>query len=202
MNDSWEVSVKWSGGEPAEAGGRRAAGRLGDGTACSVTTYNVPKNKSGCRFVNTKVGQSWEMEVDFGGTCGNCEYRQYVKGFFKLNGMELSHALPGASNPPTYQPCRSLSRGSSYEDGVCPYPGYGPHFGHRAQIGAADDIYQNPNRATGSEYRGSDFPGMGGLVTGDQYEIDLTFTGHAINTAEGTTLRSSTWTVQCSGTVA
>ena len=204
MKDSWEVTVKWrqGNGDEKEPGAAERPATRAEGTACSVTTFNVPKSKSACKTVGNKIGQSFGMDIDFGGTCGNCEYRQYIKGYFDVNGIRLTHMLPGAANPPTYQPGRAMSATTYLEDGLSPYPGFGPHYGHRNEIGAADDVYQSPNRATGCQYRGTDFPGISGLRSGDTYDIHLDFKGEAINTAEGTTLRSTTWTVYCSGKVA
>lgn len=204
MKDEWEVNVKWRQGDGKAPGtsGRASEDGVAEGTACSVTRFEVPKDKSACRTEGTHTGQSFRMEIDFGGTCGNCEYRQFIRGYYKVNGVELAHMLPGPANPPRYEPGQPISRVDYLEDGLTPYPGYGPHYGHRNEIGAADDIYQSPDRATGCQYRGSDFPGISGLRSGDTYDIHLDFKGEVINTAESSTLRSTTWTVACAGTVA
>ena len=124
MKDRWEVTVKWQQGnenqrETGDAERSVPATRAG-GTACSVTRFDVPSNKSACQTAGNKTGQSFGMSIDFGGTCGNCEYRQYLKGYFDFNGVRLPHMLPGPANPPTYEPGQALSAINYLEDGLFP----------------------------------------------------------------------------------
>ncbi|NUL82302.1 MAG: hypothetical protein HUU60_06215 [Armatimonadetes bacterium] len=164
---------------------------------CEVSAFNVPTNRSGCVNEDAgggrrKAGERFNMNADFTGKCECCEYRQYVKGFFKFNGVNLVHRLCG----------ENLDENNYREDGF--EQGTDCHrYGYRADAWgqASNDIYQAPNRATGCEYRGFDFPGITANA-GNTYEVNLSFRGEIVDVCNGNkVVRTTTWTVKCSGTL-
>ncbi|KAA3606763.1 MAG: hypothetical protein DWQ01_17250 [Planctomycetota bacterium] len=168
--------------------------------SCSVTSFTVPKNKTACKVVDAgsgrkKVGQEFLMEARFGATNPECcEYRQYLKGEFKVGGTVLTHNLPGG---------KKLEKNKYHEDGIRgATPPTNEHYGHRSE-GDQDttDVYSNPDRATGKNYDGYDFPGITGTPP-FTYSIDLVFKGEIIDVCKcNKVVKSSTWKVKCSGTV-
>ncbi|TAH38700.1 MAG: hypothetical protein EYC70_04850 [Planctomycetota bacterium] len=168
---------------------------------CEVLTFDVPKNRSGCPTIENlgggmkKVGEKFEMDATFGGANPECcEYRQYIKGTFEANGAPVAHPLPGK---------KMLEKDVFHEDGLVPAnPPDNEHYGHRDE-GDMDttDVYSNPDRATGKNYDGSDYPGLTG-PTPFTYDINLTFLGEIIDVCNGNKeVKCSEWTVKCSGTV-
>lgn len=182
---------------------------------CSVTTFNVPTARSGCTTVpagsGNKMGERFNMEIDFDSTPAGCvcscgEYRQLLRGTFTANGKTLVHLLP---NPGGGAPLKLLPRPASgsasdnfLEDGIpSPASGTNVHYGHRSE-GAADstDTYL-PDRATGCQYRGNDFPGITASA-GTNVTIDLDFRGQAVDTCNrNSCVQQNDWTVTCSGTL-
>jgi len=139
-----------------------------------------------------KAGEVFNMLATFAEDqgkckCACCEYRQYVRGSFKLNGQIVLHPLPsGFLSPVEFK-----------EDGVAGVA-YGPHFGHRDEIGAPDDLYL-PTRQDGCEYQGNDFPGMAGRP-GNTFDIELEYRGEIIDVCNSNVvLQSTTWRVKFSG---
>ncbi|MBE0660802.1 MAG: hypothetical protein IH602_24120 [Bryobacteraceae bacterium] len=134
----------------------------------------------------------FKMEADFssataGCECKCCEYKQSVRGYFMYDGQPLKHMLPSGE----------MSETEFKEDGIT-NPPPGPHFGHRDEIGAADDRYL-PARADGCEYRGTDNPGIRG-APGVRFEVNLEFKGEIIDVCNNrAVLREATWTVKFSG---
>jgi len=162
-------------------------------------SYRVPDNRSGCVFVGGKHGESFEMNADFvdsgsgsGAACSCCEYRQYVRGQFQYRASDqdpwitvnllLRYGVP-------------LSLVNFNEDG---FPD-GSAYGYRAFNGCSDAFLPSP-RATGCQYRGTDFPGLSNLASGTQYNIDLEFRGAIVDVCNNEALvQGSTWTVSCQG---
>lgn len=144
-----------------------------------------------------KVGQSFKMEADFTNTgqgqCSCCEYRQDVKGYAKyrpVGGAWITISKPLNNGV-------IMEENTFHEDGT---GGVNTAFGHRGFAAAPDDIYRSPDRATGCEYRGTDFPGLSGLSAGMQFDINLTFRGRIIDVCNGDAiLGERTWTVRCCG---
>jgi hypothetical protein len=182
---------------------------------CCVTTFNVPTARSGCTTVaagaRNKMGETFNMEIDFDSTGAGCacscgEYRQLLRGTFTVNGTTLVHLVP---NPAGGAPAKMLPRpaaGSAsdnfLEDGIpSPPSGTNVYYGHRSE-GSTDstDTYL-PDRATGCQYRGNDFPGIT-AIAGTNVTIDLDFRGQAIDTCNlNTCVQQNDWTVTCSGTL-
>jgi hypothetical protein len=182
---------------------------------CGVTSFNVPTARSGCTTVpagtRNKMGEKFNMEIDFdsstpGSVCSCGEYRQLIRGSFTANGTTLVHLLP---NPAGGTPVKLLPRpaaGSAsdnyLEDGIpSPPSGTNVYYGHRSE-GSTDstDTYL-PDRATGCQYRGNDFPGLT-AGTGTTVTIDLDFRGQAVDTCNmNNCVQQNDWTVSCSGTL-
>ena len=182
---------------------------------CGVTSFNVPTARSGCTTVpagaGNKMGETFNMEIDFdsstpGCDCSCCEYRQLLRGTFTANGTTLVHLLP---NPAGGAPLKLLPRpaaGSAsdnyLEDGIpSPPSGTNVYYGHRSE-GSTDstDTYL-PDRATGCQYRGNDFPGITASA-GTTVTIDLDFRGQAVDTCNtNACVQQNDWTVSCSGTL-
>ncbi len=183
---------------------------------CCITTFNVPTARSGCTTeaassTRNKMGERFNMEIDFdssgaGCVCSCCEYRQLIRGTFTANGTNIVHLLP---NPAGGAPLRMLPRPATgatddnfLEDGIpTPPSGTNVYYGHRSE-GSTDstDTYL-PDRATGCQYRGNDFPGLTG-PTGMTVSIDLDFRGQCVDTCNANaSVQQNDWTVTCSGTL-
>lgn len=182
---------------------------------CCVAAFNVPTARSGCTTVaagaGNKMGEKFNLEIDFDSTGAGCvcscgEYRQFVRGTFAANGTTVVHLLP---NPAGGAPVKMLPRPAAgdasdnfIEDGlVSPPAGANVYYGHRSE-GSTDstDMYL-PDRATGCQYRGTDFPGLAS-VAGTNVSVDLDFRGQAVDTCNGTaTVQQNEWTTTCSGTL-
>jgi hypothetical protein len=109
--------------------------------------------------------------------CSCCEYRQFVRGEFIINGVGVRHVLPDGD----------LDTATWHEDGIPNRYGPGLHlfYGHRANPGFANDVY-TPNRTNGCEYRGHDDPGV---ITGDPNataEVRLQFRGEILDVCNST----------------
>ena len=174
---------------------------------CCVDSFTAPAN-AGPRTVtrptagSRKAGQYFQMLASFKNEtlpspkpqpcqCTCCEYRQEVKGFFKLNGRKLRHMLTGG---------QSLSETVWREDGFrIPINGVMTdlHFGHRDEHELPDDRYL-PRRADGCTYSGNEYPGLTG-APGAQFEIDLQFRGSIIDTCSGKTVQTKTWSLKMKG---
>lgn len=138
-----------------------------------------------------KAGARFKMEVDFNPApapcaCKCCEYRQWVRGYFKYGGETIKHMLPSGE----------MSETEFKEDGIT-NPPPGPHFGHRDEPGGDDDRYL-PARTDGCQYRGTDLPGIRG-APGVRFEVKLEFKGEIIDVCNHNVVRTATWTVNFSG---
>lgn len=167
---------------------------------CEVTLNDIPKNQSACTTTTNGDGSknikvTFEMDAAFRDNCACCEYRQEVKGEFKLKGKKVNHEM----NTGVW-----LMKNAYKEDGFgTPTPaGTNPHYGHRAEgLNPAHDRYSNPaNRGAGCNYDGSDAPGWNRIKAGVTYSFELDFRGKIIDTCNGTDVRTHTWDVDCSGT--
>jgi hypothetical protein len=177
---------------------------------CCCTAFNVPTGRSGCTTEANKAGEKFRMEADFGSagagcTCSCCEYRQYVRGTFTVNGRPIQHLVPNpAGGAPIPMKARPAPGGADnfLEDGIpSPPAGVNVYYGHRSE-GSADttDTYL-PDRATGCQYRGNDFPGIK-AASGTTYTVDLDFRGQIIDTCNANNVANTAdWTVTCSGTI-
>ncbi|MEP9387734.1 hypothetical protein [Mesorhizobium sp. KR9-304] len=123
-----------------------------------------------------------------GETCSPLEYRQYVKGTFKVAGAAIAHSLCGSDflSPTTFK-----------EDGCGPGPTVDPctAYGHRGCPTNPKDKYI-PNQAAGCNFYMEDEPGFTNISSGTSYEIDLSFKGQIINTTTGAVVETRNWTVK------
>lgn len=119
-----------------------------------------------------------------GETCAPGEYRQYVKGVFKVQGAVLTHVLCG---PVTL-------RADAYLEDGCP-SGSCTAYGHRSCPLTALDFYA-PSQATGCNFSMFDEPGFHNVSKTYRYDVALDFKGQLINTAAGgAVLQEKLWSV-------
>ncbi len=167
---------------------------------CEVTAKGMPAGAVPCGVINNGNGTKtinapFAMTARFRDNCACCEFRQYVKGEFKLKGKKV---------PKLLEPGVLLDKNIFREDGfgaVVP-AGANPHYGHRDDPNnPVGDRYLNPaNRATGCNYAGTDAPGWYNVKNGTAYSIDLTFRGQILDTCNQVTLLPiHEWTVNCAG---
>ena len=156
----------------------------------TVIRSNLPSGHIAARASGGKFDAPFDMTADFSapipcsGRCG--EYRQFVSGYFQLNGTDLVHQL--CSN--------TLSRTTEHEDclssGGTTYK-YGYH-----SIPFANSRFTNPDQATGFSYRGHDAPGynLSTLPSGSMLNYNLSFRGELVDACDSDRQlqTSSTWT--------
>ncbi|MBL8393250.1 MAG: hypothetical protein JNK99_00665 [Candidatus Accumulibacter sp.] len=145
------------------------------------------------------AGQEFEMRLTFadsegdgdeegGCRCSCCEYRQYVRGTFRLNGRLQEHRLvDGRMHPTKWR-----------EDAIQRFPGGQLlRYGHRRDTYSTWDDYP-PLRGSGCAYRGRDAPGVVALP-GTAFEIDLYFKGEVRDVCENRIVVQRYWRVSYAG---
>jgi len=161
------------------------------GSCSAVTaTATLPSGNLPATVSGSKLGASWTMAADFTGTpndpavCGPCgEYRQYVRGKFAKNGNPVTHRLAGVDlDPSTFHEDGAIIGGTTYK--------YGYH-----SIRFANSRFSQPDQATGQRWDGFDHPGITGS-SGDTLSVDLDFRGETVDTCNGATLGTSSWSVK------
>ena len=173
---------------------------------CTVSAFNVPTGRSGCTRDGTKAGERFNMEADFNAPCACCEYRQFVRGTFTVNGRNVQHLLPdpagGPARPMLPRPAAGAPNDNFLEDGVVNAPaGVNTFYGHRSEGNTDTTDRYLPDRPDGCQYRGNDFPGIR-ANTGDTFAVDLDFRGQIIDTCNGNAVKNTVeWTVNCTGTI-
>jgi len=164
------------------------------GQRACVTRENIPENRGGIVNSGGRVNEYFEMNIDWEQPipttceCRCGEYRQYIKGYFKVNGVKLKKPLWGGAD---------LEETVYHEDG----DGAGTRYGHRSEPESTGDVYNNPNRATGCSFRGWDRPGVTGPA-GTAVDFSLTFKGQTFDTCNNTFGAINEWTVSFSGNIA
>lgn len=158
-----------------------------------------------------KFGQSFDMKATFNAPAASCGYRQQIKG--KLEYLDptapakVAVKVPFPLPPGKDKKKVELEENTFHEDGVTkPDEKNNANFGHRDQ-GDKDvnDVYDTPNRATGTEYKGHDIPGLNyndaAVTRKVQITVDLTFEGSILDTSTNKTVdkTTKTWNVKCSG---
>ncbi len=119
--------------------------------------------------------------------CRCCEYRQEIRGFFKIN--DVDQKING----------RVLHQDDWREDRTQAEPA-GRAYGHRLE-GAnipADQYIAPPNREEGCKYEGSDSPGVDPIVVTAKTIIEgnLEFKGYIIDVCrEGYTIDEKLWDI-------
>ena len=163
--------------------------------ALTVASFNTPVGTLVPALNNTTYNSSFNNSATFacgsGETCAAGEYRQYVRGSFRVNGSTLTHILCGAV---------VMSPVNWLEDG-CP-SGICTAYGHRSCPTSPMDNY-SPAQATGCVFAMHDAPGFTNVQVGTTYTIDLAFRATMINTVlGGQVLQQRDWAVQGTHTVA
>lgn len=134
----------------------------------------------------------FDFPIPCSGFCG--EYRQFVSGFSQVGGTDIVHPL--CSN--------NMSRTTEHED-CSTQGGRDLKYGYHA-IPFPTSRFQNPDQATGTDYRGFDSPGfnLGGFASGTVLNWKLSFRGVFVDACDGDRpLRpASTWTAGGTHTVA
>jgi hypothetical protein len=183
--------------------------------------FNVPNNRalpgaqpSPTATAPTRMrdGEQFTMDLDFvsvpfPAACAVGEYRQYVRGRFVINGATIGHDLApvdgfsgGTPQPMLPRPAAGSATEDFTEDGLQErtVDQHNLRYGYRQGWPFATDVFL-PDRQTGCQYRGQDFPGLRGLP-GDTYTIDLDFRGQAIDRATSDeVLQTVDWNVNISG---
>ena len=167
----------------------------GTATGCSVTGSfsSIPSGSVSATLTGSKLGATFSMIGEFTPSipcnCSCGEYRQYVRGRFKRNGSDVTHALCGSNlDPTTYQEDCGRIGGTDYK------------YGYRS-IPFATSKFTTPDQATGCKFEGYDAPGITGS-SGDTLEVNLDFRGDLVDTCNGNkVLATSSWSVTGSATV-
>jgi hypothetical protein len=160
--------------------------------AC-VTREDIPENRGGIVNSGGHVSEYFEMNIDWEQpipttcVCSCGEYRQYIKGYFKVNGVKLKKPLWGGAD---------LEESVYHEDG----DGAGTRYGHRSDADSTGDVFTSP-RATSCSYRGWDRPGVRGPA-GTDVDFSLTFKGQTFDACNNTHGKINEWTVSFTGKIA
>ncbi|MFN0139019.1 MAG: FeoB-associated Cys-rich membrane protein [Pyrinomonadaceae bacterium] len=161
------------------------------GKNCCLKMFDAPANRSVTKNP-TQLTESFEMKAEFNGApdpclCPCCEYRQYVRGKFTLNGKKQKHALPDGD----------LHETDYREDGIPNEHGADMHgyYGHRDDNPQTDNDKYSPNRADGCVYFGWDEPGWNSTKPNVPCTVELEFIGLIIDTCKGEVTDVKQWTV-------
>ena len=151
---------------------------------------SIPSGKLTAGFRGNKFGAAFRMNATMHSNvpCSskNGEYRQYVKGYFRKNGRNVTHPLCGtALSSTTYQEDCGISNGKVLK------------YGYRSNK-FATSYFDSPDQITGSRFNGYDAPGIR-TSSGDSVEINLQFIGKLVDVSNGRTLKTSSWSVEGSG---
>lgn len=156
--------------------------------------FHMPAGNLVPRVTGTRYAAEFTGTAMFTGKCADGEYRQYVKGEFRVNGSLLQHRLCGNA---------FLDRENYREDG-CP-PGHSPGvraYGYRSRAGDPYDQY-SPSQADGCHYTMADAPGFNNVTKGEAYKIALQFRATLIDTSDNNkVLFAREWTVNGETTLA
>lgn len=179
---------------------------------CSCTVKSFPTPTVRPHPNPNYGGLSFEVSIKLdnsAGACGCLEYRQYVRGTYKINGIAVPMSVPDPNNsgPDIPVPDRT---GAFVEDGIVASKrgtGTNPHLGHRDDANNIDsrDRY-TPNRASGPNYHAADSPGTT-LTSGDKWDMDLEFEGRVVqvdrttNPPTLTLVQAQRWFAKGNGTI-
>lgn len=175
--------------------------------ACTVSAFNVPVGRSGCVREDGDVGEHFRIEADFSGSCACCEYRQFVRGSLMVNfrrvEVPLADPAGGPPRPMLPRPAPGSPNDNFLEDSQVNAPvGGNVFYGRRSgHAGDRSDLYL-PDRATGCQYRGTDFPNYFNGAPGDVFTLDFDFRGQIIDTCNGNAVMGTAeWNVTCNGII-
>jgi hypothetical protein len=133
-----------------------------------------------------KLAAPFDVKAEFkndGGDCSEGEYRQFVRGVFRVNDVAIVHVLCG----------NVLLDALEFREDGCPPPGC-TAYGRRACPQDPIDQYL-PERPTGCRFEMWDAPGLT-ADPGDKLEIDLEFRGELRNMATDELLDEASWRVR------
>lgn len=178
---------------------------------------DYPANQSKCGPMKGdrlpyKMGGTFDMKSTFNKPANTCWYHQQIRGKFEVllpnapGGVAMKIPLALAPKGDDGKQLM-LEENTFHEDGISgPNARNNANYGHRDQ-GTMDvnDVYDTPDRPTGTEYKGHDFPGLGyddnGIDANATITVDLTFEGSILDTSTKKTVEKTTkeWSVKCSG---
>jgi hypothetical protein len=182
---------KKKGGKPPTAPKKPKSTPTGP-RAC-VKSEKIPDKQAPITNMDGSVYGYFEMNVDWedapekGCECRCGEYRQYIKGYVKVNGVKQEKKLWGGA---------VLEETVYHEDG----DDAGHPYGHRGEPETSIDRFDGPDRATACRYRGLDMPGFEG-VAGVEVDFSLTFKGQTYDVCTTTFGTIHEWTVSYKGTI-
>ena len=192
---------------------------------CEVELFDVQLDPLGCQEIHLNPGElfpqmraqrEFAMVARFTAQthpadCRCGEYRQLVRGDFRLDGQRLDQVMGNPDGGPSLhllaRPPAGAANDNFLEDSLQKSTTVANlRYGHRDELPGNPDITDRylPERATGCEYRGFDFPFLDGRP-GQDYVIDLDFCGLVVDLCNRTAgkpeeLGRKTWTVTCLGT--
>jgi hypothetical protein len=164
--------------------------RLGKRCATSFRKAGLMQVGDDMRMTATFSGGETGVEQgDQGGcACYCCQFRQFVMGYFVVNGV----AQPGR----TLAYGNKLSKSVYREDGPEPY-------GHRDLPGTAGDRYLT-SQSDGCEYKGEDFTGVDvplSAADGTSWYYEHYFRSVIIDTCTGSVEMVWEWDSSCYGII-
>jgi hypothetical protein len=139
--------------------------------------------------------------------CRAGEYRQFVRGVFEIDGQPKDVPMANPSGGPPLsvlpRPLPGAVDDNYREDSIVRATSTARiHYGHRDELPGITDPTDRyvPDRATGCDYLGFDFPFLDGLPN-QSYLLDLDFRGLLIDVCNGNEeLARKEWPVNCRGT--
>lgn len=170
------------------------AARLDDAGACvpEVVRFDVPSGILDATVHDNELSAPFTMEADFSadpapcnGECG--EYRQFISGFFWINGEREDLDLCG----------KKLKLREPQED--CRTAGIAYKYGYHSIVFEGSE-FTDPDQDTGFSFRGEDAPGFTDLDTfasGTELRFALRFRGELVDACrQDNVLQSATWGVK------
>ena len=169
---------------------------------CTLTGFfkSIPSGTLTATLIGNKLGAIFFMIGEFVSTsriasctCSCGEYRQFIRGIFKFNGVTQTLDLCGTNlDPITFHEDCSIRGGIEHK------------YGYRAHRSDTSN-FTTPNQATGCKFVGSDYPGIkveSSGTSGAHLEMDVDFIGKLVDTCNGEKeLARSTWSVKGTGIV-
>jgi hypothetical protein len=179
----------------------------GSPNACVVqAAVGLPYSRSGIlRYSTGTVGEQFEVRAEWSNAspasrgessycaaeCG--EYHQFIKGHMKSSAEKDGSNLTDVSGQVFGG--QKLDENIFREDGLDSNPK--ARYGHRKEARTMNEEYK-PDRLTGKEYIGKDFPSV---LIGTFADIDVTFLGKLMDTCNGKENFSDTWQVKYRGVI-
>jgi hypothetical protein len=164
--------------------------------AC-VKEERIPDGHTGAMGLQGVVHDYFKMTIDWDDTklecnCGCGEYRQFVKGYVRVNGRRQIKKLYGGA---------TLEENVYHED----TGDDGRPYGHREGTNSSIDKFIDPvekvsTRATTCSYRGSDTPGLEGL-SGVHLDMHLVFKGQVYDRCKKSFGKINEWETKWNGII-